>query len=116
MDDATNERRRKARERKRAERAHLTDRGMTRLTLPDSPIFVSGPFFALSDNSLLICGRDSNGDPAQVIDIRGWGHLTGEGHGALALSNGRAVQLQKEMRDWTIAAMNEAWEKQKGGA
>jgi hypothetical protein len=29
--DATNERRRKARERKRAERAHLADRGMSRV-------------------------------------------------------------------------------------
>lgn len=33
--------------------------------------------------------------PFKVCDIRGWGHLTGKGHGALGLPDDAAVAIQK---------------------
>lgn len=40
-----------------------------------------------------VLATDAKGD-FKVCDIRGWGHLTGKGHGALGLPEAHAIAIQ----------------------
>ncbi len=40
-----------------------------------------------------------------VLDVRGWGYLTGRG-GGLAMSEDDAVKVQDQFEEWVIAALN----------
>lgn len=42
--------------------------------------------------------------PWPILDIRGWGFLTGKGHGALGLPKEVAIQLQRQVCDYVAAA------------
>lgn len=44
--------------------------------------------------------------PARVADIRGWGYLTGNGHGALALTADEAIGIQRANADFIVKAVN----------
>jgi hypothetical protein len=44
--------------------------------------------------SMDVTGLTEKG-PMKVCDIRGWGHLTGKGHGALGLPNDEAFAIQE---------------------
>lgn len=44
--------------------------------------------------------------PARVADMRGWGYLTGKGHGALALSDDKGVAIQKANAEFIVKAVN----------
>lgn len=52
-----------------------------------------GPWVVESFGSPRVIATDHKG-PFPVCDVRGWGHLTGKGHGALGLSyeEGAAIQ------------------------
>jgi hypothetical protein len=47
------------------------------------------------------------GGETPVCEIRGWGYLTGQGHGALGLSEAEAIALQRALAAY-IAAANPA--------
>lgn len=51
---------------------------------PWKPEFIGSP---------RVLATDTKGD-FPICDIRGWGHLTGKGHGALGLSNSEAAAIQ----------------------
>lgn len=51
-----------------------------------------GPW-AVSQYTLAVYAKDHKGE-ITVCDIRGWGHLTGKGHGALGLNWGEATAIQ----------------------
>lgn len=44
--------------------------------------------------------------PMRVADIRGWGYLTGKGHGALGLSDEEAMAIQKANAAFIVEAVN----------
>lgn len=50
-----------------------------------------------------VMATDAKGD-FKVCDIRGWGHLTGKGHGALGLSQDEAVAIQTANANLIAAA------------
>lgn len=41
-----------------------------------------------------------------ICDIRGWGHLTGKGHGALGLSHDEGVAIQEANAALIVKAVN----------
>ena len=47
------------------------------------------------------------GGETPICDIRGWGYLTGQGHGALGLSEKEAIAVQRAIADY-IASANPA--------
>ncbi|BCJ91827.1 hypothetical protein IZ6_25620 [Terrihabitans soli] len=53
----------------------------------------------------LFC-RSARGGVRKVLDIRGWGYLTGKGHGALGLSDKDAYEEQKAVALYVEAAVN----------
>jgi hypothetical protein len=73
--------------------------------LPPKPPFCSGPFRALHEESSWIIGESPFGGGEHMLDIRGWGFLTGRGQG-LALSDNEAAKAQRETMQWVIDAMN----------
>lgn len=44
-----------------------------------------------------IWSRSLKGGHAHMADVRGWGYLTGSGHGALGLSESEAVEIQNAL-------------------
>ncbi|MDB5607750.1 MAG: hypothetical protein JWP25_4650 [Bradyrhizobium sp.] len=44
--------------------------------------------------------------PARVADLRGWGYLTGKGHGALGLSDDEGIKVQKANAELIVKAVN----------
>lgn len=51
---------------------------------------------------------DKDGGDTTVLDIRGWGYLTGQGHGALGMDHGPAFDEQKEFAQRVVDALNAA--------
>ena len=43
-----------------------------------------------------------------MLDVRGWGYLTGQGQ-ALALSADSAIAAQEATAEWVVSALNAAW-------
>ncbi|MCX5516179.1 hypothetical protein C3941_19505 [Kaistia algarum] len=59
-----------------------------------------------------IVGASAKGGDTLVIDIRGWGYLTGKGHGALGLSFEPARAAQDALAEFIIAACRAAASKE----
>jgi len=70
--------------------------------------FCDGPFSILKGTDWIV-GKDKHGDICHVLDQRGWGYLTGKGHSALGLDNVTASQMQADMQQWVVDALNAAW-------
>lgn len=49
---------------------------------------------------------DKDGGATIVIDIRGWGYLTGHGSGALGLSEADGIAEQRAFARHVVAALN----------
>lgn len=43
----------------------------------------------------VVCTNVKIGGPAKLFDVRGWGYLTGNGHGGLGLDDETAYEIQK---------------------
>lgn len=80
---------------------------MSRPQLPPGHVFAEGPF-RVCRLTYSIWGRDAFGDSCRIVDIRGWGYLTGQGHRALALPPEEALAAQLETLQFIAKAMNEA--------
>ena len=74
--------------------------------------FCDGPFSILKGTNWIV-GKDHHGDICHVLDQRGWGYLTGKGQAALGLDNITASQMQADMQQWVVDALNAAWEARK---
>jgi len=70
--------------------------------------FCDGPFSILKGTNWIV-GKDKHGDICHVLDQRGWGYLTGKGHSALRLDSATASQMQADMQQWVVDALNAAW-------
>jgi hypothetical protein len=57
-------------------------------------------------HSFSIYAQDVPKGPARVADMRGWGYLTGKGHGALGLPEALAIETQKANADFIVKAVN----------
>lgn len=55
---------------------------------------------------LQIWGDSLKGDDTHVLDVRGWGYLTGGGSGALGLSEGDGIAAQRAIQAYVVAAWN----------
>lgn len=55
--------------------------------------------------SLSVEGKTEKG-VMKILDIRGWGHLTGRGHGALGLSDEQGKQVQEANAEFIVRACN----------
>lgn len=64
------------------------------VTRMDYGLYTPGPWEAELIGSPRVLARDSK-DQFPVCDIRGWGHLTGKGHGALGLEKEPAIAIQE---------------------
>lgn len=76
--------------------------------------FCDGPFKVIKSTSWIV-GKDKHGDDCHILDQRGWGYLTGKGRAALGLDTATASQMQDEMQQWVVDALNAAWEASKSG-
>ena len=66
------------------------------------PSQLKGPFYGVGTGKIFIhtkCGDTT------VLDVRGWGYLTGRG-GGIAMSEDDAVKVQDQFEEWVIAALN----------
>jgi hypothetical protein len=66
------------------------------------PSQLKGPFYGAGMGKIFIhtkCGDTT------VLDVRGWGYLTGRG-GGLAMAEDDAVKVQDQFEAWVIAALN----------
>ena len=45
----------------------------------------------------------------RVLDVRGWGYLTGKGSGALGLDEASAIKIQDDFGEGVVKALNTAW-------
>lgn len=52
------------------------------------------------------CENVKLGGYAKLFDVRGWGYLTGHGHGGLGLSQDEAVSTQEAMAEFAVRACN----------
>lgn len=64
------------------------------------PWTVEGPTLSI------VSTCEIKGDRFHVADMRGWGHLTGKGHGALGLEYAVAVKIQEANADLIVRAVN----------
>lgn len=59
-------------------------------------------------NGSKIMGASAKGGEATVLDIRGWGYLTGKGHGALGLDQAAAAEAQDALAEFVIRSCRRA--------
>lgn len=52
----------------------------------------------------IVCVNEKIGGTAKLFDVRGWGYLTGHGHGALGLDAATAEKIQKANATLAAAA------------
>lgn len=62
-----------------------------------------GPWIADYMGGCIGCENAKIGGFAKLFDVRGWGYLTGNGHGALGLSHEEGAAVQNANRDFVIA-------------
>jgi hypothetical protein len=67
---------------------------------------LAGHDLTASTYGRMIFGQSKKGGHAHVFDIRGWGYLTGKGGGALGLSEEQAIEAQKAIEAYVVAAWN----------
>lgn len=80
---------------------NTTESGLRDVTC-SLPSQLKGPFYGVGMGKIFIhtkCGDTT------VLDVRGWGYLTGRG-GGLAMSEDDAVKIQDQFEEWVIAALN----------
>lgn len=58
------------------------------------------------DNAGYIWAQSAKGGETVFANIRGWGYMTGRGHGALGLAEAEAVALQRQWGEMFAAALN----------
>lgn len=66
-----------------------------------TPWKVEGPTAAVVSEAPLV-----KGGRFHVADMRGWGHLTGKGHGALGLDDKTAIAIQEANAALIVEAVN----------
>lgn len=54
---------------------------------------------------------DKIGGQAKVLDVRGWGYLTGNGHGAHGLDQNTAASAQEEFGELVTSLLNQHFQK-----
>lgn len=64
------------------------------------------PWKAETEFSCRIMAHNIPKGPMTICDIRGWGYLTGKGHGALGLSQEEAIAIQKANAELIVRAVN----------
>jgi hypothetical protein len=67
---------------------------------------LAGHDLTASTYGRMIFGQSKKGANAHILDIRGWGYLTGKGGGALGLSEEQAIEAQKAIEAYVVAAWN----------
>lgn len=70
------------------------------------PQHFTGPYRTDKWGIKIYCTTEKGGDWTPCLDIRGWGYLTGNGHGALALPMAEATAEQKRFADWVVERLN----------
>lgn len=55
---------------------------------------------------LQIWADGQKGGPTHVLDVRGWGYLTGRGHGALGLTEDEGIAAQRAVQAYVVASWN----------
>jgi hypothetical protein len=63
--------------------------------------------WSVDQHGLGIWCASLKGGETKIIDIRGWGYLTGQGHGALGLSGTEAMAIQKSIAERVVRAVND---------
>lgn len=79
----------------------------TKPQLPPKAPFCYGPFTACKYTSW-INGVSPFGGPCHILDMRGWGYLTGGGHLALGLTSEEAIKATRDTAEWVANALNAA--------
>lgn len=67
---------------------------------------LASPDLYADDYGLMVWGKSLKGGDSHVFDVRGWGELTGRGHGALALSDEEGKAAQHARQAYLVAAWN----------
>lgn len=67
---------------------------------------LAGPNLNTDGFGLHIWGDSLKGGRTHVLDVRGWGYLTGGGHGALGLSEDDGIAAQRAIQAYVVAAWN----------
>lgn len=67
---------------------------------------LAGPNLNADGFGLQIWGDSLKGDDTHVLDVRGWGYLTGGGSGALGLSEDDGIAAQRAIQAYVVAAWN----------
>lgn len=62
--------------------------------------------WAIDSHALSIYSAETKKGIARVADLRGWGYLTGKGHGALGLSNDDGIAAQRANAELIVKAVN----------
>jgi hypothetical protein len=78
--------------------------------LPDLPTFARPPFRACKFTGKVF-GRDEFGGECPVLDVRGWGYLTGKGQ-ALDLPAREAMAAIVKTAEFIAKLLNEAYAKE----
>lgn len=71
--------------------------------LTDKALKIYKPPFKLYGQKIY----DSQSNP--VCDIRGWGYLTGKGHGGLGINENHAAKLQDHIGEMIAEAITKHW-------
>lgn len=79
-------------------------RGEAGATVPKIAAHVLEGPWRLGTGGDIVCTNAKIGGEAKLFDIRGWGYLTGQGHGALGLSYEDGARVQDQMAAIAIAA------------
>lgn len=70
---------------------------------------IGAPPYRYCDRTKKVWGQNAKiGGETVICDMRGWGYLTGHGHGALAMSDEDAWKAQDEMGSRIARLLNEA--------
>lgn len=77
------------------------------------PPFFKPPF--RHESGLILCRGTKEGDSI-VLDVRGWGYLTGKGCGAHGMTDYAAISVQDQFGEWVAHALNESANGQSTGA
>lgn len=63
-----------------------------------------GPFTV--DRAGYIWCNSAKGGKTVIANVRGWGYLTGKGHGALGLSEAEGIRIQEQWGSMIAEALN----------
>jgi hypothetical protein len=78
------------------------------MTKIDSEALLHGPYTTDQFGAYIYGVNDKIGGLNTVLDIRGWGYLTGNGHGALGLEVSAGMAEQKRFAQFVVDALNAA--------